>query len=407
MTTKSILGIALARISDKRQSAQENGSLDKQITSINNYLERLSKEKKVPHKLIEVISETESASEKNTRLRTSLPRIKKLIEDGTIKFVVVDHLTRYSRDLVELQQIKQLVIKHKGAFFEVASSRNIISNQRTRNIEFDMKSILAESETNMNQERQIRRQREACVYHGKDFNTAPVIGLDPHPKDAGYYVRNEDEILVLFDIVKAFLDTKSLLMTTQYCIEKNYRTKRYETHGRARKGIKSQSGSRGGSEMTSAYLKTLLTNPKLRGVNSFEDDLCQFTPPRDGYIHGYETVQWKYRHGAIIPEKMGKEIDAVLELAGKKRNKRTKAGELNLLQGLIFHHQTGAEMTCTSAKANKHHYYRRHGIPKCLVARELLESKVESHVLETLGRTSLIEDVVKRQSEEVSSGKKP
>jgi len=123
------------------------------------------------------------------------------------------------------------------------------------------------------------------------------------------YVRNEDEVKIVKDIVRKFIETRSYKPVLEYCRQKWYKTKARHTKERVdRDGNRIPPRLLGDEEFDDESLKRLLQNPKYRGFSVFHDSWNQFPEKQDEK----GNVIWRYPHGTIIDEETAAKIDGII-----------------------------------------------------------------------------------------------
>jgi hypothetical protein len=125
----------------------------------------------------------------------------------------------------------------------------------------------------------------------------------------------------------------------RYCAEKNYRTKERWTHESSDEhGNRIPSQKRGGEPFDEQRLRVLLTSPKIRGFNTFEDTYNQFPKLQDAN----KIVRWEYahfrEHGHLIDPTLIERVDAVIASFDRHRPKNSKFGHVYLLTGILKDH---------------------------------------------------------------------
>ena len=230
------------------------------------------------------------------------------------------------------------------------------------------------------------KTRYAKVFNGKDNGTSVILGLDADPIEAGFYVINEKEKIIVLDMFKKFIELGSITELVKYCDLKGYKTKQYWTKGGTKKGIRVEPQKRGGIKITNNYIVKLLKNPKLRGFNTFKDDRNMFKELQDE--NGY--VRWEYRHGRVVTKNLTDRVDSIFkENSHKERRYRKRT---YLLSGILFNSQTGNKFIGEAAKSGKNVYYADR-VSKIRIPKKEIEKVIIKRIKEYLSNSETLKSI--------------
>ena len=305
----TLIGRALARVSSKDQSRVQYGSLEQQSNMLIRWAKTEGEKRNCKIKFDKIISEVVSGKDSEIRKRVELNETLRLIEAGHLDFFIVEKVDRLSRDQNFNYSFAKTCQKHGCEFIELDTGTLDLRNRSSR-LGFTLKNMTAEDNILELSEKVQKKQREANVNNGKDTSTRPMLGIDAHPTKAGFYTINNAEKEKLLDIVNHFISYGGAYKPTiEYCAEKGYRTKAYESKEHIDKhGNRVPSRMVGGDPINATNLNALLKSPKLRGYNTFEDTWNQFPNLQDGE----GMVKWFYAHGAVISADLVRQIDELL-----------------------------------------------------------------------------------------------
>ena len=345
------VGCALIRVSTNKQDLF-GGSLEQQKNMIKRWIEWEADIKNEEFEIKYWFEERNSGKASNTEKRKALKEIRKLMESGLVQFVIFEKIDRLSRDMIFNLQFIKLADKYNIDVYDLESRGLISSKDRIGKSNFINRSAKAEEYSDELEEKISKKAWSAKVNNGKDNSTVPILGLDAHPTRKGMYVINESEQKVVADIAHKLLQTGSYKETVKYCKKKNYRTKKRTTQEKFdSEGELIPSRIIGGREFDSEYIKFLLTNPKLRGKQTFFDRWGLFPDLQDE--NGYVTAN--YAHESILPEETWQKLDNFFESV-KKTNKKERK-RVHLLSGLLIA-SDGTNFFGEPAKSGKNPYYR-------------------------------------------------
>ncbi len=224
-----------------------------------------------------------------------------------------------------------------------------------------------------------------------------MLGLDPHPTKVGFYVLNKNEQTIAIDIFSKFCELKELFATVLYCNEKGYKTKEYWVKEKIDKnGNRILPRKIGGEEFTSESLRSLLTNPKMRGFGFFKDTWNQFPKLRDSD----ELVKWEYGYfkesGPVVPSAIFDNARNFLNLNKHKVSKPEAKGEVYLLSGAL-ELPNGTRFVGAAGKGGQYRYYedRKNGQrAEIRIPKEEIEEAVCQRVKQYLKNSGLLEKAI-------------
>ncbi len=252
--------------------------------------------------------------------RTELLEVMKLMEAGYLDGIIYEKLDRLSRDQEFNIRILKTAQKANCAIVQV-NKGFIDLKQRSDRLGVTLENVVAEDYRFELQEKVQKKTRAARVNNGKDNSTTPVLGLDPHPTQAGFYVINKEEQKMVTEIFSLFARTSSYDAVVKYCQEKGYRSKTRMTKEKIDKeGNRVAPRMIGGKPITPTIYYDLFKNKKIRGIGRFKDDWEQYPDKQD--VNG--IVHYKFRHDPVVPPELTVQVDAVLERIAKEHVKYGK-----------------------------------------------------------------------------------
>ena len=305
-------GWAVVRVS--KENEVKDGSPTQQINVIKDWTKRQKERTGKTYKIVHyVVEDGKSGRYQNTHKRKEILHLVELVKMGAIDFVVNEKLDRFSRDEVLNIQIMRDARKNGVELHEVNYGQ-FDPNDRGQRMAWKFRNIEAGEYSEGVSENVARKHRSAMVFNGKDASPCPILGLDYHERYVGFYTINREELEIVEDIAKKFIELgHSREGTIRYCHKKGYKTKVWWTKERIKNGEKIPPKKMGGKAFNWASLMALLGNPKLRGKNAFFDNWNQF-PERqaeDGW------VRWEYKHhkdhGPLFSGEFFQAIDRGLE----------------------------------------------------------------------------------------------
>lgn len=383
------VGYGIVRVSSNRQAEVQHGSLEQQKHMIERWAKDQSEINGCKFQVTRVIEEDISGKGSELHKRKGLHELERAIEEREIDFFVAEKVDRIARDQIYNLTLVKKAQEYGVEVYEIESGLINLRDRGSR-LGFNIKNMLAEDYVLELEEKVTKKGREARVNNGKDKSTLPVLGLDPHPTKSCMYVRNEEEIKIVKDILREFIKCKSHTQTLEYCHAKGYRTKARMTRPKVdREGNLIPSRRIGGEPFTKGSLKGFLENPKYRGWSKFKDTWNQFPQLQDDD----GAVKWEYAHGAIIDEAMAKDVDAILASMHLKNPKKSRYNGF-LLTGVLMS-EDGSRYHGDPAKSGANPYYYNKTQRKRIPCEEL-DKLVIQRVKEYLDKEGVIEGVIEK-----------
>jgi hypothetical protein len=349
-------GKAVLRVSTDIQALTQHGSLEAQKQRIERWKESRSLITDFDHQIVGWVKEEQSAFREKNSKRLQMMELMKEMENGSIDFIAFESVSRlfravdYATKFIRLAEFKGIEVWEIESGLNYNDPGNPFIYQL-----FIMKAASSETESVITSHRVKTRHREAMVGHGKDPSPrASFLGLDLHSTKVGFYTVNQDELKVVVDIMKAFVQFKNYPETIEYCSEKDYRNKFYFSKQKVDKeGNIIPPKKKGGKLFDQASLRAMLTNPRYQGQRIFRDKINQFPKLQDE--NG--IVCWEYAHGRVIDQTLLNQVQATIPIAGfKKRPRKTSTREFSLLGGIVSD-SDGHPYHCQSAKDHQYRYY--------------------------------------------------
>lgn len=134
------------------------------------------------------------------------------------------------------------------------------------------------------------------VYHGIDYSTQPVLGLDSVVGQKGVYTINPKEASIVNNIYNAFISYNgNLRRLKSHCERFRFVTKKQSY----KKSKASKQKKIGGKKFTVSSLVRLLRNPKIHGFGITHDE--------DGNEYFY-----RYQHKGVVPEAIARKVLEIL-----------------------------------------------------------------------------------------------
>ena len=345
------LGYAISRVSSLRQAEVQHGSLEQQKHMIERWCERQTANSPYEYKIVKFVEEDISGRAASLHKRTGMQELEEAMDNRKIDFFVAEKVDRIARDQIYNLQLMRKANEYGVDAFEVESGR-INFRDRGSRLGFNVKNFMAEEYSWDLEEKVTKKTREAKVNNGKDSSTLPVLGLDPHPTKVGMYVRNEEEINIVKDIIERFIETRCYKAVVEYCEKKRYKTKaRWTKEKIDRFGNRIPPKLLGAKDFDTAMLKRLLQNPKYRGFSTFKDNWNQFPEKQDKT----GKVIWRYPHGEIIDEETAQKVDEIIKVFVQRNPKQGRYNAF-LLTG-ILEAEDGSKYYGEPAKSGNNVYY--------------------------------------------------
>ena len=376
------------RVSTKQQAEVQHGSLEQQRHMLERWSLQQSEKSGGLYQITRFFEEDISGRGKAIHKRMALMEIERAIETKSIDFVVFEKVDRLARDIIyNLGLVKKA--QENGVEVHEFESGQIDLRDRGSRLGFNIKNLLAEEYSLDLEEKITKKQREARINNGKDSSTFPILGLDPHPAKRGMYIINKKEQDQVLDIFKKFIEVGSLKAIVEYCKENRYVTKIRMTREKSDKeGTIIPSQRVGGDPIDSAYLRNILTNPKIRGYSSFKDTWNQFPKMQDSD----GVVKWDYPHGAVVPIEIFNEAQIALE-KNAKFNCRLR-GQIYYLSNILFYEDGSAFSGAGAHGRNTKYQYYHCPNKKIRIRKEKIERLIVKRVKEYLKNSDILKKMI-------------
>lgn len=378
--------MALLRVSTTFQANVQYGSLEQQKNMICRWVERQCEFTGFQYQ-VKFITEDISGRKESLHKRLGLKSVERAMKQGAVDVVVFEKLDRLSRDKIQNIRFLEVANEFNVEVFEVESGKIDFKDRGSR-LGFNIKNLLAEEYSLELEEKITKKQRESMVNNGKDASRYAILGFDPHSTLACMYVPNKQELVVVEDIMRKFVELQSYKETVRYSKKMNYRTKTRWTKEKIDKhGNIVPKKEVGGALFDEKKLRALLTNKKYRGRNSFRDTWNQFPNMQDE--NG--IVWWEYWHkreyGDVIDPELIKQIDKTMAKIAGKRPQRAKDGSVYILSG-ILKAPNGTKYYGANPYYENKHVKKRY-------RRDDVEEKVVGRVKQYLNESGTLEKVIK------------
>ena len=257
------------------------------------------------------------------------PALKRLLADvdkGLIDTIVVYKLDRLSRSLVDFGRIHEFLEKCGVALVSVTESINTKSPHGRMMV--NVLLSFAQYERELVGER-TRDKLRAARRKGKFVGGGIVLGYDRDPA-GGRLVVNQDEVPIVREVFRLFLETRSLVGVVAALNRRGVTLKRWTTR---------DGKVYGGGQFNVPNLRRMLTSHTYIGKVNFE-----------GTVYDAE-------HDGIVPLKMFREVQRVLDENRSSGGSGARNGQGFLLRGLLRCNACDASMV-PSWTRRRHRTYR-------------------------------------------------
>jgi DNA invertase Pin-like site-specific DNA recombinase len=389
-------GWALLRVSSKDQAEVQHGSLEQQRHMIERWQIEQLESVGCDYQVTRVVEEEKSGKKGSFSKRKDFQELLHAIHSNLIDFVVFEKVDRMGRwQIANLQLIE--AASERGVEVHFIDDGKFNYKDRGKRLSFNVKNIFAEDYSLELEEKITKKQREAMINNGKDTSTRPVLGLDPHPTKVGFYLLNRSEQVIAVDIFSKFCELKELFATIMYCNDKGYKTKENWVKEKIDKnGTRIPPRKVGGEEFTSESLRSLLTNPKMRGFGFFKDTWNQFSKLRDSD----GLVKWEYGYfkesGPVVPTALFDNARRFLDLNKHKVSKPEAKGEVYLLSGAL-ELPNGTRFVGAAGKSGQYRYYedrKNRQRAEIRIPKEEIEEAICKRVKQYLKDSGLLEKAI-------------
>ena len=386
---KEMHGRAVVRVSTKTQGRVQAGSLEQQGHIITRWIDSIHKQTGIKYIIDEVIEEDISGRGESLGKRHGLAKLEKDMLAGRVDFVVFEKLDRLSRDQIHNLRFMEIANKNKIEVYEVDSGKIDFKDRGSR-IGFNIKNMFAAEYSCELEEKGTKKLRERRINNGKDSSTKSIFALDPHPTKTCIYninIKEQKQLIDMFEQALCFGGANIKLK--QYCDQKNYLTKKYETKEKIDKdGNRIPPVKMGGEKFSTQQLAYVLKNPKYRGFDYFTDDWNQFPNQQDEKM----LVRYNYAHGEVVPLEL---FNSVQELLKENTKKKIKTGKVVFLLQGVLETPDGTLFQADPAKSGKNPYYRniKH---KIYIAKDEIEKTVADRVRQYLSESGLLQEIIEK-----------
>ena len=247
-----------ARVSTERQSEIRDGSLDTQISRLNNYLSyRNSSGSKEKWRAFDIYRE-EGRSGKNTD-RPELQRLLSDLKEGKVDTVICTKLDRITRSLIDFYKMNETFDKHHAEF--ISLEENFDTSTPMGKAMLKITLVFAELE----REQTSKRTSDKMQWRAEQgfWNGGQILGYDLIDKKL---VVNPKEVRLVKLMFEKYIELGSVLQAAEWLNSHGYRTKEYISR---RKGNK-----KGGNRFFNAYVSQKLTSRVYLGQIEYKDQIC-------------------------------------------------------------------------------------------------------------------------------------
>ncbi|WP_448218424.1 recombinase family protein [Endozoicomonas sp. 2B-B] len=267
--------------------------------------------------------------------RPALQRLMKDVEAGKIDVVVVYKVDRLSRSLADFARLVEVFDKHKVSFVAVTQQFNTTSSMGR--LTLNILLSFAQFEREVTGER-IRDKFLLSKKKGKWMGGTPPLGYDVVDRKL---IPNEGEAVIIREIFKIFIETRSQVETAERINEMGFRTKRLPRKGGQVVGSK---------KFTRTAIYKLLKSRLYKGEI------------------GHKGEWYPGEHKALIKPEVWARAEAILQSNSSNRQSDSRHRHSpSFLRGFLFGPEQEALIpTATRSKGKLHRYYvssvaRRHG----------------------------------------------
>lgn len=297
---------------------------DSQKTSIDNQKKYISEWAKINgYNIVDFYTDVKTGA--YSYLRNEMTRLKNDISSGRIKGIVSKEISRTSRDILDIIELKRSLVA-QGAFF-ISIKEGYDS--RTDDDEFLLviHAGLAQKERKTTSSR-VKITQLIKANEGKTNVAKPAFGYKLS-EDGQHLVVNHETAEIYKLIVDKFLEGWGRLKICKYLNSQRVKT------------------SRGGNNWTTNSITTILTNPVYLGINMYNVTLTV----RDSTGKAKRMVrpqeQWVVRentHPALISKDRFDRIQQIVQDRKEKDNKEWSCTKKYLLSGLLYCSSCGSKL---------------------------------------------------------------
>lgn len=323
MKTKIVPKEIRVAIYNRVSHEDELQSLESQVHISKEHVTRYASSKNSTIKSIHVLTEKAGLSGKNAN-RPKYQELLYLIETKQVDWIAAKELSRLSRSTQDFAKLIELC--HKNGVSIIVPSFEIDLNSPMSVAMAFISSVFAQLERELIVQRTVSGIRSLVITKQKIHGSPVVLGFAKDQNETGRWVVLHDEIQVVINIFKTFLQYKSYKCTLDVLDKLAIRTK-------------------SNKRFTYQSLKRLLTNRKYIGKLQVPDEDMEVDLP----------------FGAVVPIELFNETQALIksidtELGTHLRN----PNRVYLLSGLLFTSKGNAinGTSATGRDKNKRHYYR-------------------------------------------------
>lgn len=378
----TVQGVSYGRVSTFEQAFNNDGSIKEdaspavQKIRCSDHVVRLNNNpnRKFNYQLIDHFSD-DGFSGKNTK-RPSFKKVEDLIKNGKIKFVVATELSRLSRNTQDFLDFVSTCEKYKVDLFIIGF--DLDTSSPMGKVFLTLLVALAQFERETTSERVRNNAKSRLLTDGKINGASEVLGLDKDPSRKGHFIKNEEELKRLNEILEIFIATSSKVETLREI---------------KKKGIK----WKGNEEFTKHKLYALFSCVKDRYRGIWPVD------KKNGLIDQFV----KLPHGPLVDLNILDQVQNKLEEVAVKKRKPGK-NYLYLLTSLLVH-EDGSKFTGQPAKARQYRYYYN-PTNKLRISCEEIDMLILKRLAEYIANdqilSKLVEEAVNNRSQKITALKK-
>lgn len=325
---QELVGACYSRVSTEQLASTDHGSLEQQRHLCDEWAAYLSKKTGVHHKIKFYLED--AAMSGATEDRPGYQQLKVLIKERKIRFIIFKELSRATRDLRELLNFIALA-QANSVDIHVRGMDNINLSSPTGTVMVHLMGSLGQYERSLCIQRVKENIRSSARNNGKINGGPIVLGFDRNPDKKGFWIPNESELRHVNFIMKTFLETGSLKITSDEC-------KRF--------GIKNKTGV----AFTPKSVRSILTNYKYIGKIKVFEGLNE------------DKFEWvNVLHGCVVDEDLFNRVQK--KLSSEERNSKFTQHikkKVYLLTGVLFYFEDGSSFTgqsCTNGSGSRLEYY--------------------------------------------------
>lgn len=330
-----VKGNRLELYSDARDTLNESGldiggyiristRKDSQITSIENQKKYILEWAKINgYNIADFYIDVKTGT--YSYLRNEMSRLKNDISSGKIKGIVSKEMSRTSRDIMDIIELKR-TLGDQGAFF-ISIKEGYDSRADEDEFLLVIHAGLAQKERKVTSSR-VKITQLLKAKEGKTNVSKPAFGY-MLSEDKQHLVINPETSEIYYFMVEKFLEGWGRLKICKYLNSRGIKT------------------SRGGDNWGTNSVLAILTNPVYLGINAYNVTLTirdstgkakRMVRPQDQWIVRENT------HPALISKEKFERIQQIVQERKEKDNKQWSCTKKYLLSGLLYCSSCGGKM---------------------------------------------------------------